>query len=190
MNTPAHLLFAAAIWARPGQRSETGVALLGALVPDLSLYLMAGVSVFALGLSPEQVFDELYFSDAWQSVFAVDNSFVLWGALFAVAWSRGWRLAQVFAAAALLHLAFDFPFHNDDARPHFWPVSDWVFHSPLSYWDGAHHAALVGSAEMLASALICVMLYWRFGGVWPRAIILGAAAVQILPGLIWAVVFA
>ena len=147
------------------------------------------MSLFVLGLSPAYVFDELCFSPAWQTVFAVDNSFLLWGALFALSWWQRWRLAQVFSAAALLHLAFDFPLHHDDGRPHFWPVSDWVFQSPISYWDRAYHAGIIGPIEMAVSALICVVLFVRFAGLWPRIAILGAAAIQLAPGLIWAFAF-
>ena len=189
MNTPAHVLFAAAVWARPGEPKVTLAALAGALMPDLSLYLLAGVSLFVLGLSPNHVFDDLYFSPAWQTVFAVDNSFILWGTLFALAWWQGWRLAQVFSAAALLHLAFDFPLHHDDGRPHFWPVSDWVFESPVSYWDQAHHAGVIGPIEIAVSLVICVVLFLRFSGPWARLAVMGAAAVQVAPGLIWMLVF-
>ena len=38
-------------------------------------------------------------------------------------------------SAALVHLTLDFPLHNDDARAHFWPLTNWKFTSPVSYWD-------------------------------------------------------
>ena len=46
---------------------------------------MAGTSLFLLQIPQQVVFDELYFSTAWQTVFAIDNSFVIWGALLAFA---------------------------------------------------------------------------------------------------------
>ena len=79
MNTPARLIFAAAAFGKPDQDKVTRAALIGGFLPDLLLYLMAWVSIFMLGITPEHVFDVLYFSDAWQQVFAIDNSFVLWG---------------------------------------------------------------------------------------------------------------
>lgn len=42
VNTPAHLLLGLAAFGRPGDRRVSGAALAGALVPDLSLYLLAG----------------------------------------------------------------------------------------------------------------------------------------------------
>lgn len=152
MNTPAHLLLGAAAFGRGKTRLVMFAAILGGLLPDLSLYVMAGVSLFILNISPQVVFNELYFSDAWQTVFAIDNSFILWGLLLALAiWTKkDWAIAL--CGAALLHVALDFPLHHDDGRPHFWPISNWIFESPLSYWDMRHGAAWVGPIEVLLCA--------------------------------------
>lgn len=135
-------------------------AVLGAVAPDLSLYLMAGVSLFILNIPPARVFDQLYFSDAWQTVFAIDNSLFLWGGLLGLALWRAWPLGVAFAGAGLLHLITDAVLHAGDGRPHFWPLSRWVFDSPVSYWDSAHHAHWVAPLTLLISAASCVVL-WR-----------------------------
>ena len=89
MNTPAHLIIAASLYAKPDHTRVTIAALLGALVPDLSLYVMAGVALFIMDIPGQVVFGELYFSDTWQMVFAIDNSMLLWGAGFVAAlWLR------------------------------------------------------------------------------------------------------
>ncbi|SLN57511.1 hypothetical protein PSA7680_03011 [Pseudoruegeria aquimaris] len=184
MNTPAHLLLGAAVFARPKARAVTAAALLGALMPDLSLYLLAGGSIYVLGIPPETVFDEYYFSDGWQTIFAIDNSFVLWGALFAFAlW---WRRAPLiaFAGSGLLHLVTDFLLHNDDARRQFWPLSDWVFHSPVSYWDPAHYGRIMGPLEALLCLALGVILWRRFHGPVARLSVLLLLGLEILP---WAV---
>lgn len=169
MNTPAHLLLGAALFGDPERRRTTGAALLGALAPDLSLYLMAGVALIVLQIPPAVVFDELYFSDAWQTVFAIDNSFFVWGLLLALAvWARRPALIA-FAGAALLHLLLDFPLHHDDGRPHFWPVSDWVFESPVSYWDSRRGAAAIAPIEGLLAAGAFAVLWRRYEGVAARA---------------------
>lgn len=168
MNTPAHLLIGAAAFARPAHGRILWAALLGSLLPDLSLYVMAGTSLFLLGIPPNVVFDQLYFSDGWQTVFAIDNSFVLWGfALIIGVWAH-WAALTVGASAGLLHLAMDFLLHAGDGRPQFWPFSEWVFHSPVSYWDSSHHAVWVAPL----SAVLCVACYtvlWRRGmSVWAK----------------------
>ena len=182
MNTPAHLLLGAAVFARPLKTSIILGALAGAFIPDLSLYLMAGVALFVLNISPYRVFNELYYSDPWQTVFAIDNSFVVWSALLAIAiWTkRSWAVAL--CGAALLHLFFDFPLHHDDGRPHFWPLTWWVFESPFSYWDVRHGAQWIAPVEAGLATLACATLWIRRSPIW-----LGCVCLVLLGMELWVV---
>lgn len=171
MNTPAHLLFGLAAFGQRENRAITLAAAVGAILPDLSLYLLAGTSLFILGIPPQTVFDELYFSDSWQTVFAIDNSFVLWGAVLVLCVWRKLAVGIALAGAALLHLALDFPLHHDDARPHFFPVSDWVWESPFSYWDSAHHAGLVAPLGAFGALVAAVFLWRRYDSLQMRGLV-------------------
>lgn len=93
---------------------------------------------------------------------------------------KSWgKLLLVFALAALIHIVTDLPVHADDAHKHFWPVSNWRFYSPFSYWDGDHHARYVSLVE-LGLALGAVLLLWRrFKAKWMR-IVLGLCAVFLI----------
>ncbi|WP_254447303.1 cobalamin biosynthesis protein CobQ [Ruegeria sp. HKCCA5426] len=165
MNTPAHLLIGAAAFANPPRGRILWAALLGSALPDVSLYLMAGVSLFVLGIPEQVVFGQLYYSTEWQTVFAIDNSFVVWGlALLAGVWLRI-RPLIVGASAGLLHLLLDFLLHAGDGRPQFWPFSSWVFDSPVSYWDSAHHAYWVAPVSLTVCAASYLLL-WRRGMAW------------------------
>lgn len=161
MNTPAHLLIGAAVMGRKSTRPVVWAAIAGALLPDLSLYLLAGSALYIFGIAPQVVFDELYFSDNWQMIFAIDNSFLIWGGLFAVALWRGAPWAIALTGAGLLHLCFDFPLHHDDGRAHFWPLTGWVFESPLSYWDRDHGAMWLAPVEAVAASLAAITLWQR-----------------------------
>lgn len=170
MNTPAHLLIGAAVFGRGKSRPVLAAAMFGALLPDLSLYVMSGTALFVLGIPPHVVFDDLYFSNTWQTVFAIDNSFVVWGVLLVCAlWIRSnWAIALT--GAALLHLCLDFPLHHDDGRPHFWPFSAWVFESPVSYWDRNKGAMFVAPLEACVALAAAVALWrshpgWGMGGL-------------------------
>ncbi len=189
MNTPAHLIFGATAFSRKDQKGSLTAAILGAFVPDLSLYAMVGVSIFILGVPAQTVFREYYYSDAWQAVFAVDNSFFLWGVLLGIALWRSWRLVAIFAASALLHLALDFPLHTHDARQHFWPFSDWVYNGPVSYWDSRAHAGIVGPIEGGLSVLFSAILLRRFADWRIRALILALLLAEIFSSGIWRFVF-
>ncbi|WP_236626293.1 cobalamin biosynthesis protein CobQ [Actibacterium mucosum] len=161
----------------------------GALLPDLSLYALSGWALLIRKESPEKVFNERYFSDEWQQIFAVDNSFVLWSLLLFAA--LFWRAPVLiaFAGAGIVHLLTDFPLHNDDARRHFWPLSNWVFYSPVSYWDNAHHAGVVRYVESAICAACGVALWLRHHEVAPRVAISVAMLLTVTPTLFWSWVF-
>ena len=98
-------------------------------------------------------------------VFAIDNSFLIWLGIFALAIWRRSQWAIALAGAALLHLALDFPLHHDDGRAHFWPASWWVFESPLSYRNIDQGARWVAPIEGFL-ALIALVLLWLRKAPW------------------------
>ncbi len=185
MNTPAHVIFALAAFGKPNRTAVTTAAVVGALLPDMSLYLMAGVSLFVLNIPPEIVFGELYFSPTWQFIFGIDNSLIIWAGIFAGAlwWKSAWGVAL--AGSALLHIGLDLFLHHDDGRPHFWPVSDWVFASPLSYWDRNHYAGIIAPLEIGICFALCVWMWVRFVSLPMRALILILAVLEITPAFLW-----
>lgn len=163
-------------------------ALLGSLAPDLSLYLMAGWALYVQAIAAEVVFGQLYFSAAWQDVFAIDNSIPLWTLALTAALALRWPVAIAFTGAGLLHLALDLPLHNEDARRHFWPLSDWVFRSPFSYWDQSRHAGVIGPLEIAACLALSVLLWRRFRSRLARVLIVLALIAEATPGLIFALI--
>ena len=110
----------------------------------------------------------------------------MWGVVLALglALRRTWVIAL--AGAALLHIGLDFPLHHDDGRAHFWPISNWIFESPVSYWDPAHYGSILTPIELLVSWGVCVWLWLRFDG-WPmRSLIAVFASLQIPVAAAWA----
>ena len=76
MNTPAHMIFGAAAFDHPNKPKVTIAAIIGGLIPDFSLYLMVYWSYFFLGNNPDYIFNVQYYSLRWQSIVAIDNSFL------------------------------------------------------------------------------------------------------------------
>jgi len=177
MNTPTHLLMGAALLSRSrdrwqgsskSQRWFNALILLGALIPDLGLFVLFVWARGILGVSEDQLWSEVYWRANWQTVFTIGNSIPLFGFLLVlgVVFRRyTWSLYMVgFASAALIHLAFDLPFHHDDAHAHFWPFTDWRFNSPLSYWDPAHHGGVMQIIEVTMALGLIAVLWRRFPG--------------------------
>lgn len=175
MITPTHMLVAGAVvgrsWHRPWQLA---LCWFGGFFPDFSVFLM--VICVRLGLVQSDNLwrspTGLYWQEPWQALSAISNSIPLYLLLAGIGWivSKGrgvrWRPAGLglllFAMAALLHVLLDFPVHADDAHVHFWPFSDWRFHSPVSYYQRAYHGELVGLLEAVAAAGLALFIVWRF----------------------------
>ena len=181
MNTPTHMLIGAAVFARPLVPATLGAALAGGLAPDLPMFAMVLWATRVAGLPEHEVFGQLYFSEGWQAVFAVDHGLLLWGAVLAVALWRGHAILRAFAGAGLLHAIADFLTHNVDARRQFWPVSDWVFRSPVSYWDARFYGDIFGVFEVGLIFVLAALLCRRLKRAWQRALILALAGLVVLP---------
>lgn len=181
MNTPSHILLGAALFARRDRPDVTLAAFAGGLVPDLALLLMYSSGVWLFGLSERVVFGTLYFTGGWQQVFLADHSFLLWGGL--VLGGIVFRAAAVaaFGGAGLVHAATDFLLHNSDARPQLLPLTDWVFRSPVSYWDPAHYGAIFAPIEAGLVVVLTIVLLRRLRRWWEIALTLAAALVLLLP---------
>ena len=184
MNTPTHSLLALAILSKRGNPKRNWAALIGSLIPDLIIYIWAPYQ-YLRGQSSAQIWSELYFQPPMQTMIALVNSVPIYAALAFTGYvmrTKLWgRLLLVFALAALIHIAADFPVHGHDAYRHFWPFSDWRFHSPLSYWEMGLHARWVSLFEA-GLGLICIAVLWRrFPKLWVK-IVLGLLALLYAAG--------
>lgn len=190
MNTPAHVLIGAAAGARRGDWRAALAGGLGGLAPDLPLYLLSAWAMVAQGISASEVFGTLYYSAAWQRVFAVDHAVLLWGGLLALALWRGCSVATAFGLGGTLHVVADLLTHREDARAHFQPLTDWVFRSPVSYWNPAHHGEWIAALEIALCLALAIWLWRRFTGRGARVAVLTLCAAQLSPGLVWGVLLA
>lgn len=182
MMTPTHLVIGAAALARQGEPVRNSLVLAGALIPDLSIYILFAWSRGVMGVSEHEVWRVLYWQEPWQLLSALSNSFPLWLGGLALALLARSPVAAAFAGAGILHLMADFPVHNADAHVHFWPFTGWRFHSPLSYWDRDHYGDVVSLVELALMLVLMAVLWRRFRAVWVRALLgLGVASFVAVP---------
>ena len=179
MNTLAHMAVAAAVLARPAAPRRNRAIVLGALAPDAYMFVFFAWSRIQ-GWSGEETWNIQYWTEPWQLLGAISNSFILFGALLALALWRKWPLLIGGCLAALLHLALDLPLHADDAHRHFWPLTDWRFVSPVSYWDPRANGLIGGAIETVTALTACAILWVRFSSLRTRTVIAGFAVLQLI----------
>ncbi len=176
------MLTAAALLSKSGDSRRNWAIVAGGLLPDLSIFVLVGWARLIENLPHRQIWREVYWQEPWQTLSAISNSYVIWGLLALVAYRMGWHIALFVAAAALVHLSLDFPFHASDAHKHFWPLTDWRFHSPLSYWSDHHHARWVGILELGLVLASMGILWQRFESRIVRgALLIGLASLVAVP---------
>lgn len=179
MNTPTHLIAASAVLSRPHRRLRNRAVLAGALIPDLFIYILSGWALLT-GRMNEDLWQITYWQEPWQSLGAISNSVPLALAILGIGIWRKWAWLSLMAAAMLIHAALDFPLHADDAHRHFWPISDWRFHSPVSYWNPDHHGLWGGILDCAVLFAGLAILWLRFTAKWTRFLFAILAALGIV----------
>lgn len=161
MNTPAHALLNLALLSRrPASHAHSGAIIVGAVIPDIAIILFYAWHLL-LGTGETQIWSVEYYRPLWQAGFDAFNSIPLMLIAMLLCWKLRHPLWLTFFASMLLHCFGDLPLHHDDAHRHFFPLSDWRFSSPVSYWDPAHYGQWASLAEIFAVAGASLYLTWR-----------------------------
>ena len=96
-------------------------------------------------------------------------------------------LALLFGSV-VLHCIQDLPVHVDDGHRHFWPLSQFRFESPISYWDPGHYGNIVAPIEMGLVLLVSFYVFKRVRSRWTKGLLIIANALPLLAYLWFAVV--
>jgi len=164
------------------------LAWVGGFMPDLPIFLMVIYSrlINGPGFNLWRKPDGLYWQEPWQTFGSIANSFPLWAIVLIVAFalfkysSRFKTLGLgllIFSVGYFLHISVDFVTHADDAYPQFWPITDWRFISPISYWQPEYYGRIVGILEAIMGLAIITYLVIKFKQ-WPIRV---AAVLMALP---------
>ena len=162
MNTPTHLILSVATLTRRRENGPSYItpAVIGALLPDAPMFAFYFIEKFWIGSSEREIWTTRYFMTSWQNFFDLFNSvpIVALGLWLSWKFSRmGWF---VLFASMMIHIAYDLPLHHDDGHRHFWPLLNWRFESPISYWDPNHHGGPAALAEILLF-IVCYIVSMR-----------------------------
>ena len=181
MHTPTHLLIGTAALTKPGARWINIAAVSGALLPDLPMYVMFAFARMT-GVAEYDIWEPpggLYWNNPWKALVNAGHSLPIFLAVLALAFwfaSAAWK---AFAYSGLLHIAFDFPVHREDGHAHFWPFSNWVFISPVSYYERDHYGGIVMPIEIVGALVLTVVLWRRFSAWWVRGLLVFGALTYV-----------
>lgn len=162
MTTHSHAILNMAFLSKRDKPFLNTYAFIGAVLPDLPIFVFFIVESVIRKTPGHELWGTLYFTESWQNFFDIFNSvpFIL------ILLGIGYYLLNservtVLAWSLLIHCAFDFLTHHDDGHHHFFPLSDYVFESPVSYWDRNHYAGIVAPIERVVFLIASVYLYGR-----------------------------
>lgn len=185
MNTPAHAVLNLVFLDRKRYHGRTVAIFWGAVVPDIPMFGFYLYEKIVVGMRERDIWGWLYFEPRWQALFDLFHSLPVVGLGYALCRRlHAPRLAALFASMAL-HSLCDLALHHDDAHRHLFPLLDWRFHSPISYWDPRYHGRFVGSLEAIGVGVGLVLLLRRHTGRPARVLLCTLLGVYTL---IWAFV--
>ena len=177
MDTTAHIVCNLLIQSRPSQPRLFLFVVAGAIIPDLPIVLFYAWESWVIGSSEQEIWSSRYFLPGWQNFIDVFNSIPIIVILLALCAYLEYRLPTVVLIGMLLHILFDLPLHNDDAHRHFFPLSDWRFFSPLSYWDPDHYG---DDLRVVQIGLVILGLIWLWIKNISRSVRAGVALLGVI----------
>lgn len=159
MNTPAHVILNLLCIGRRDSSNVLTPVIVGAVLPDAPMFLFYFVEK-VIRQTPEQViWRQSYYQSHWQNFIDLFNSLPLMFIGVLIAGWIGSRVGLLLFSSMMLHVAGDLPLHHDDAHRHFFPISNWRFESPVSYWDSKHYGDIVSVLEILVVVVSCIWLF-------------------------------
>ena len=172
MRTFSHAIVTTAIGRKTQlERGSLFAFVLGSVLPDLPVGVL---TVLALLENPDMeaamvIMDRAFYSSPlWIALHNTPHSFVAMGILSLLVYpfrQRRWgRWLLWYAAGATLHIIIDIVTHAGDGPMFLYPLSDYRFDSPVSYWDPAYYGRAFTAFEYALDALLLLYIgltYWR-----------------------------
>jgi hypothetical protein len=156
MNTPSHAILNLAILGRKAHPEWNLAIVLGGILPDAMMFVFYGWTRFLQNQPESRIWGELYYEPLWQDLFDIWNAIPLISLVLLMALGlkrQGVKpvlnsQVAIGCVSMILHCVQDLFTHRDDAHRHFWPLSNFRFESPVSYWDPNHYGAIFAPIEL------------------------------------------
>ncbi|CAN5674881.1 MAG: metal-dependent hydrolase [Actinomycetota bacterium] len=154
MDTPLHSFYTWAL-AKHGVKAGRAAGIsgaVGAAFPDIPSFVATAYYIGPVylrdgwsSMDTEEVLDAIYFTGPFGATGSALHSAVPVALLLVSYRLLGLgrrdarRMFLWFLLGWLGHTVVDFLTHVDDGRPLFWPLSDWLWSSPVSYYNSEYY---------------------------------------------------
>ncbi|NJN30277.1 MAG: hypothetical protein HC824_07450 [Synechococcales cyanobacterium RM1_1_8] len=202
MQTPGHVIINLGLLGGGDRPRWTWPIIAGALIPDLMMFWFYVWTKLIRGLPDGEIWRTTYFLDSWQNIFDLFNSIplALVGLGLALYCRQGgshqggshqgarpqgprpqpWAGPAIACFASIIfHCLQDLPLHHDDGHRHFWPLSNFRFASPVSYWDPNHYAIWGALFEVVCVVAATALILRWLKSPWGRGILIFLAVLYI-----------
>ncbi len=180
MHTLGHIAINLAILGRKENAKYALPLVIGAVLPDIPIYLYYLYQKFVLKMPEIFIWGIGYYLPEWQTLFNTFHSFIIIFLLYFLADELKKEWFKTLFAGMILHSMFDFPVHSEDAHAHFFPVSGWKFESPVSYWNPEHYGIIGAGAEIVLVLAASIFALKTYAQKWVRYLLYGINILYLL----------
>jgi len=163
MNTQAHIMIGQWLFKK---KLKPKIVFLASVAPDAPMFFFYAWVKLVQGKPEAEIWSTTYFQESWQNFFDIFNSFPLAIVLILVGWKFEKDNLTLIGLCFSLHFILDLPLHHDDGHRHFFPLSDFRFSSPVSYWDPQHFGWIMAPIEAGIYFILGSLLFnqWKLQG--------------------------
>lgn len=172
MNTPGHYILNLALLGQTIAPEHNTAIALGAILPDIPIFGFYFVAKFIYQIPETKIWTEVYYEPFWQNLVAVFHSIplALIGAI--IFYYLNWQTGVILCLSMICHCLLDLPVHHHDAHRHFFPISNYRFISPFSYWDKNYHAQIVALIEIGLVIAVNPIVLSLLNSFWAKGIVI------------------
>lgn len=159
MNTSSHAILNLVVFSQQMQNQASHAIFIGAILPDVPIFVFYFLMKFVYRLPSRQIWSEVYYQPFWQVIISSFHSIPLALIGVIIAHVFKWQVIEVGFISMVLHSLLDLPVHNNDAHRHFFPLSNYRFISPISYWDRKHYGGIVAFVEISLVLIASIYMF-------------------------------
>ncbi|HEY9849172.1 MAG TPA: hypothetical protein V6D28_06920 [Leptolyngbyaceae cyanobacterium] len=180
MNTPSHAVINLFFIGREKLPQANLPIFIGAILPDIPIFVFYGWAKLIARLPEQQIWSVTYYEPFWQDVVAIFHSIPLVLLGWSIAYRFGWQRVQFLCISMVVHSLLDLPVHHDDAHRHFFPLSNYRFISPISYWDTKHYGGIVSLFELSCTILATFPVFHILQSSIGKVLLIGNTIIYLL----------